>query len=250
MFGIGYQEMFLIMVVALVIFGPGKLPEVAGQIGRAVRDFRRMTADLTGEFEKSIAEVDDVRQSVRKEMTSMRAEVEGVSKSVKKDLDGLNDGLGKTAKSTTGAKGGAGRTATKPAALVAKTANTATKSASSAVAKAKNGHATGTIAPLPAATKADPLSDVSMLDADPEPVAKPQIAPTATTAGTASIKAAKKEPATAKVAATATKPVKASTNGNEAPAKAKVEVSDDFAGDDALARARQRRAAAGYSRRS
>ncbi len=246
MFGIGYQEMFLIMVVALVIFGPGKLPEVAGQIGRAVRDFRRMTADLTGEFEKSIAEVDDVRQSVRKEMTSMRAEVEGVSKSVKKDLDGLNDGLGKT----TGAKGGAGRTATKPAALVAKTANTATKSASSAVAKAKNGHATGTIAPLPAATKADPLSDVSMLDADPEPVATPKVAPTATAADTASIKSAKMEPATAKVAATATKPVSASTNGKKASAKAKVDAAEDIAGDDALARARQRRAAAGYSRRS
>jgi len=49
-FGIGSGEMVLLLVAALLIFGPGKLPEVAGQVGKAVRDFRRMTSDLTGEF--------------------------------------------------------------------------------------------------------------------------------------------------------------------------------------------------------
>ena len=62
MFGIGYQEMFIILVVALVIFGPSRLPEMAGQVGRWVRDFRRMSADLTGEFEKTFAEVDEVKK--------------------------------------------------------------------------------------------------------------------------------------------------------------------------------------------
>ena len=32
MFGIGYQEMFIVLVVALVIFGPKRLPELAGQV--------------------------------------------------------------------------------------------------------------------------------------------------------------------------------------------------------------------------
>ena len=63
MFGIGYQEMFIVLVVAIVIFGPSRLPELAGQVGRWVRDFRRMSSDLTGEFEKTFAEVDEVKKS-------------------------------------------------------------------------------------------------------------------------------------------------------------------------------------------
>src|SRR5687768_10963403 len=55
-FGVGTWEMLVIIVGALIIFGPGKLPEVMGQVGRAVRDFRRMTADLTGEFEKAVGD--------------------------------------------------------------------------------------------------------------------------------------------------------------------------------------------------
>ena len=65
MFGIGYQEMFIVLVVALVIFGPSRLPELAGQVGRWVRDFRRMSSDLTGEFEKTFAEVDEVKKSLQ-----------------------------------------------------------------------------------------------------------------------------------------------------------------------------------------
>ena len=64
MFGIGYQEMFIVLVVAMVIFGPKRLPELAGQVGRWVRDFRRMSSDLTGEFEKTFAEVDEVKKTL------------------------------------------------------------------------------------------------------------------------------------------------------------------------------------------
>jgi Tat protein translocase TatB subunit len=86
MFGIGYQEMFVVLVVALIIFGPSRLPELAGQVGRWVRDFRRMSADLTGEFEKTFAEVDEVKKSFTREMQSIQDEVEGVGKSARGDL--------------------------------------------------------------------------------------------------------------------------------------------------------------------
>src|SRR3712207_4152191 len=88
MFGIGPQEMFIVLVVALVVFGPKRLPELAGQVGRWVREFRKMSADLTGEFDKTFAEVDDVRRSFQRELAGMKDEVEGVSKSVKRDLKG------------------------------------------------------------------------------------------------------------------------------------------------------------------
>ena len=41
MFGLGLPELIVILVVALVIFGPGKLPEIGAALGRSIRDFRK-----------------------------------------------------------------------------------------------------------------------------------------------------------------------------------------------------------------
>lgn len=55
MFGIGAQEIVIILVVALIVVGPQRLPEVAAQVAKAIRDFRRMSDELTGEFTRSMA---------------------------------------------------------------------------------------------------------------------------------------------------------------------------------------------------
>ena len=41
MFGIGFPELLVILVVCLVIFGPGKLPEIGAALGKGIRDFQR-----------------------------------------------------------------------------------------------------------------------------------------------------------------------------------------------------------------
>ena len=41
MFGIGMQEMVVILVIVLIIFGAGKLPEIGGGMGKAIRNFRQ-----------------------------------------------------------------------------------------------------------------------------------------------------------------------------------------------------------------
>lgn len=46
MFNIGPSELILILVVALIIFGPKKLPEIGRTIGAAVREFRKASQDL------------------------------------------------------------------------------------------------------------------------------------------------------------------------------------------------------------
>ena len=43
----GPMELILILIVALIIFGPGRLPEIMGGIGRAIREFRRMSSEVT-----------------------------------------------------------------------------------------------------------------------------------------------------------------------------------------------------------
>ena len=39
MFGLGIQELLIILVIALVIFGPSKLPQIGSGLGKAIRDF-------------------------------------------------------------------------------------------------------------------------------------------------------------------------------------------------------------------
>jgi TatA/E family protein of Tat protein translocase len=44
---IGAPELIIILVIALLILGPGKLPEVGASIGKSIREFRKASADVT-----------------------------------------------------------------------------------------------------------------------------------------------------------------------------------------------------------
>ncbi|MDP9270562.1 MAG: twin-arginine translocase TatA/TatE family subunit [Chloroflexota bacterium] len=43
---IGWPELIILLVVVLIIFGPGKLPDIGNAIGRGVREFRKASSDL------------------------------------------------------------------------------------------------------------------------------------------------------------------------------------------------------------
>ena len=51
MFGIGVPELILILVIGLVVFGPGKLPEVGRAVGKSIREFKKATTAVTEELE-------------------------------------------------------------------------------------------------------------------------------------------------------------------------------------------------------
>jgi TatA/E family protein of Tat protein translocase len=65
MFGIGVPEVLVILVVALVLFGPGKLPEIGGALGKGIRDFRRSLsgADDSPESDSDRKHVDQKSES-------------------------------------------------------------------------------------------------------------------------------------------------------------------------------------------
>ena len=45
-FNIGAPELIIILIIALIVLGPGKLPDVAQSLGRSVREFRKAATDL------------------------------------------------------------------------------------------------------------------------------------------------------------------------------------------------------------
>lgn len=53
-FGLGFGEILLILVVILIIWGPGRLPEIARTLGKTMRAFRKATTDLTNEVTKEL----------------------------------------------------------------------------------------------------------------------------------------------------------------------------------------------------
>lgn len=52
--GIGPMELLLILIIALIIFGPGRLPEIGAALGKSIREFRQMSQDLTTELSKEL----------------------------------------------------------------------------------------------------------------------------------------------------------------------------------------------------
>jgi sec-independent protein translocase protein TatA len=54
MFGLGPTELIVILIIALVIFGPSRLPKVAQSIGQALRAFRESTDKVQEEIQKSL----------------------------------------------------------------------------------------------------------------------------------------------------------------------------------------------------
>ena len=54
MFGAHWIYVIILLVVVLIIFGPGRLPELGGAVGKAMREFRKATTELTNEVTTAV----------------------------------------------------------------------------------------------------------------------------------------------------------------------------------------------------
>jgi sec-independent protein translocase protein TatB len=65
MFNLGFAEILVLSVIALLVIGPKQLPEVARTIGRLMAELKRATGDVTKTFVDAKTEVDDMARETR-----------------------------------------------------------------------------------------------------------------------------------------------------------------------------------------
>ncbi|HJZ11873.1 MAG TPA: TatA/E family twin arginine-targeting protein translocase [Acidobacteriota bacterium] len=56
---IGFQELIFILIIALLIFGPKKLPELGRSLGKAIGEFKRASNDFKHSIQKELDETED-----------------------------------------------------------------------------------------------------------------------------------------------------------------------------------------------
>ena len=71
-FGVGSPELVLILVIMLLVFGPGKLPQMGAKLGDAVRQMRRATRDFS-------REVDAARQAIEGPVSEIKQPLQDVT---------------------------------------------------------------------------------------------------------------------------------------------------------------------------
>jgi sec-independent protein translocase protein TatA len=59
---IGFPELIVILVIALVLFGGGKLPEVGRSIGQAIREFKKGMREVTADSEEKKSDSGDIKK--------------------------------------------------------------------------------------------------------------------------------------------------------------------------------------------
>ena len=72
MFGsIGMPELIIILVIALIIFGPRKLPELGKSLGRSLNEFKKASTDLQNTLEQEI-KIEEQKEAAKKDEESRK----------------------------------------------------------------------------------------------------------------------------------------------------------------------------------
>ncbi len=72
---VGVQEMIVIFLVALVLFGPKKLPELGKTIGKAITEFRRAQSELKATFDHHMRELEKESESIKEVTRSYTTDI-------------------------------------------------------------------------------------------------------------------------------------------------------------------------------
>ena len=90
MFGIGTTELLVILVVALLVMGPKRLPELARSLGRSLAEFRKATSEFTDELHNARIMVEEEARNTA-QAASSKEQATQASKKRSEDDDSGDD---------------------------------------------------------------------------------------------------------------------------------------------------------------
>jgi len=76
MFGIGLPELLIILVVALIVFGPKKLPDLAKSLGKGMAEFKKVTDEFKSTVESDLSSIEHEIKDVNKDLKEAASEAE------------------------------------------------------------------------------------------------------------------------------------------------------------------------------
>ena len=96
MFDFGFWELAIVMVVALLVVGPERLPALAGQVGKWVGKAKRMIASVRSDIESEIkaAELKEILEKQQGEIGELKEMLKGTKDEIEKELDFEDDTQG------------------------------------------------------------------------------------------------------------------------------------------------------------
>jgi sec-independent protein translocase protein TatB len=86
MFGIGLPELLLILVLTVIVVGPDKMPEVAGQLARWIRQTRAFAQLATHDFSNVVAELEKEVGASREDLKEIASVIGGSTASITNEL--------------------------------------------------------------------------------------------------------------------------------------------------------------------
>jgi Tat protein translocase TatB subunit len=82
MFGIGFQELLVILVVALIVLGPQRLPEVAKSLGKFYRELKSAVDDVKSSLVTDLKSVKEIEYDIKSDITNITKKLEESVKTV------------------------------------------------------------------------------------------------------------------------------------------------------------------------